>query len=83
MVVMWLKVHDEVAAVHGKDGPVWGELFWYAPGMSDRVRLVERDVEAASWDWVERGTGEIQTAIDEWRDLWIEAINLVRGSRWN
>ena len=83
MEAMWRKAHDEVSAVHGDDGPAWRELFRYAPGMSDRVKWVEQDAEAASLAWLERGTGEIQAAITEWRDLWIEAINLVRDSRWN
>jgi hypothetical protein len=47
------------------------------------VGWAERDAELVSLDWVEKGTGEIQTTINEWRDLWIEIINLVRGSRWN
>jgi len=80
---MWRKAYDEITAVHGDDGPAWRELFRYAPGLSDRVRWAERDAELVSLDWVEKGTGEIQTIINEWRDLWIEAINLVRGSRWN
>ena len=82
MEAMWRKAHDEVAFVHGDDGPAWRELFWHSPGMSDRVRRAEQDAEAASLDWVEKGTGEIQTIINEWRDLWIEVINLVRDSRW-
>ena len=83
MAAMWRKAHGEIAAVHGNDGPAWRELFRYAPGMSDRVKWVEQDAEAASLAWLERGTGEIQTAINEWRDLWIEAINLIRDSKWN
>ena len=83
MAAMWSKSHDEIAAVHGDDGPAWRDLFWYAPGMADRVRWAEQDAEEASLDWVNKGTGEIQTIINEWCDLWIEAINLVRGSRWN
>ena len=83
LAAMWRKSHDEIAAVHGDDGPAWRELFRYAPGLSDRVRWAEQDAEAASLDWAARGVGEIQTAINIWRDLWIEAINLVRDSRWN
>jgi len=83
MAAMWLKAHDEVAFVHGDDGPAWRELFYYAPGMADRVRWAEQDAESSSLDWVEKGVGEIQTAINMWRDLWIEAINLVCDSRWN
>ena len=82
MVFMWREAHGEIAAVHGDDGPAWRELFRYAPGMSDRVRWAEQGAEAASLDWVAKGVGEIQTAINEWRDLWIEVINLVRDSRW-
>ena len=80
---MWRKAYDEITAVHGDDGPAWRELFRYAPGLSVRVRWAERDAELVSLDWVEKGTGEIQTTINEWRDLWIEIINLVRDSRWN
>ena len=83
MAAMWRKAHGEIAAAHGNDGPAWGELFRYAPGLSDRVRWAEQDAEAASLAWAARGVGEIQTAINIWRDLWIEAINLVRDSRWN
>ena len=83
MEAMWRKAHDEVASVHGEDSPAWRALFKYAPGMSDRVRWAEQDAEESSLDWVKKGTGEIQTTINEWRDLWIEIINLVRGSRWN
>ena len=80
---MWRKAYDEITAVHGDDGPAWRELFRYAPGLSDRVRWAEQDAEAASLAWAEEGIGEIQTEINEWRDLWIAAINLVRDSRWN
>ena len=83
LAAMWRKSHDEIAAVHGDDGPAWSELFHYAPGMADRVRWAEQDAEAASLSWVENGVGEIQVAIDVWRDIWIDAINLVRDSRWN
>ena len=83
MAAMWRKAHDEIAVVHGDDGPVWKELFRYAPGMADRVRWAEQDAEESSLDWIEKGVGEVQTAINLWRDLWIDAINLVRDSRWN
>jgi hypothetical protein len=83
MVAMWRKDHDEIAVVYDHDGPAWKELFRYAPGMADRVRWAEQDAEEASLDWVAKGVGEIQTAINLWRDLWIDAINLVRDSRWN
>ena len=65
MAAMWSKSHDEIAAVHGDDGPDWRDLFWYAPGMADRVRWAEQDAEEASLDWVNKGTGEIQTIINE------------------
>jgi hypothetical protein len=48
--------------------------------MADRVRWAEQDAEEISLDWVAKGVGEIQTAINFWRDLWIDAINLVRDS---
>ena len=80
---MWRRAHDEVASVHGDDGPSWGDLFRYAPGLADRVGWAEREAEDASMSWVVEGTGEIQMAIVVWRDLWIEAINLVRDSRVN
>ena len=83
MAAMWRKAHDEIAVAHGDDGPAWKELFRYAPGMADRVRWAEQDAEESSLAWIEKGVGEIQTAINHWRDLWIEAINLVRDSRWN
>ena len=80
---MWREAHDEIAIVHGDDGPAWGEMFRYAPGMCDRVRWSEQDAEDASLGWVVGGEGGVQLAIRCWRDLWIEAINLVRDSRWN
>ena len=57
MAAMWRKAHGEIAAAHGNDGPAWGELFRYAPGLSDRVRWAEQDAEAASLDWAARGGG--------------------------
>ena len=74
----WFRAYDEIAAVYRDDGPTLEAVRAHAPGLATRLEDAEKRAEAASVAWVEGGPGGVQAQIDEWRDLWAEAIQLTR-----
>ena len=79
MLSAWVRVYDEIAAAYGNDGPTLDVVRLQAPGLATRIEDAESQAERVSVAWVGGGKGGVQTRIDEWRDLWAEAIKLVRG----
>ena len=79
MLSAWIRAYDEIAAVYGNDGPTLDVVRAQAPGLATRLEDAEKAAEKMSVEWVGGGKGGVQTKIDEWRDLWAEAIKLVRG----
>ena len=79
MLSAWDRAYDEIGAVYGNDGPTLDVVREQAPGLATRIEDAEARAEEVSVEWVGGGKGGVQTKIDEWRDLWAEAIKLVRG----
>jgi NADPH-dependent glutamate synthase beta subunit-like oxidoreductase len=50
-----------------------------APGLATRIEDAEKRAEEKSVAWVGGGPGGVQVEINIWRDLWLEAIRLVRA----
>ncbi len=75
----WLKAYREISDAYQDDGPPWPVVNAYAPGLAQRIDMAEEKAEAASVAFIAGGPGGVQTQINEWRDLWLEAIELLRG----
>jgi len=73
----WGKAYHEIAEFYPKDVDLVNTLRGFAPGMADKIQQAEREAEAASVRWMEGGPGGVQVAINLWRDLWREAVELL------
>ena len=78
MLTAWVRAMDDIAVAYGDDGPTFAAVQAAAPGLASRLEDAEKRAEEKSVAWVGGGPGGVQAAIDGWRDLWIEAIKLVR-----
>jgi hypothetical protein len=78
VLTAWVRATDDIALVYGDDGPAFAAVQAAAPGLASRIQDAERRAEEKSVAWVGGGPGGVQAGIDAWRDLWIEAIKLVR-----
>ena len=76
----WARAYDEVSAVYGDDGPSLDAVKAAAPGLATRLEDAEKRAEEKSVAWVGGGPGGVQAGINEWLDLWIEAIGMVRDA---
>lgn len=82
VLAAWLAAHREINAAYPQtDPPPWPAIQKQAPGLATRIEDAERKAEAASVAWVGGGPGGVQAKIDEWRALWIEALEMVGGAR--
>ena len=79
MLTAWVRAYDDIALVYGDDGPSLDAVKAAAPGLATRIEDAEKRAEAKSVAWVGGGPGGVQAGINEWRDLWIEAIGMVRA----
>ena len=75
----WVRAYDDIAPVYGNDGPTFAAVLAAAPGLASRLEDAEKRAEEKSVAWVGGGPGGVQAGIDAWRDLWIEAIGMVRA----
>jgi hypothetical protein len=73
--------YGEIGAVYRDDGPTFDTVKTAAPGLAARIEDAEKRAEEKSIAWVAGGPGGVQVEINIWRDLWIEAIGLVRDGR--
>ena len=80
MLTAWVRAMDDIAVVYGNDGPTFTAVQAAAPGMASRIQDAEKRAEEKSVAWVGGGPGGVQAGINEWRDLWIEAIGMVRDA---
>ena len=78
MLTAWVRAMDDIAVVYGNDGPPFAAVQAAAPGLASRLQDAEKRAEEKSVAWVGGGPGGVQAEINAWRDLWIEAIKLVR-----
>ena len=78
MLTAWVRAMDDIAVAYGDDGPTFAAVQAAAPGLASRLEDAEKRAEEKSVAWVGGGPGGVQAGIDAWRDLWIEAIKLVR-----
>ena len=78
VLTAWVRAMDDIALVYGDDGPAIGVVRAQAPGLATRIQDAEKRAEAKSVAWVGGAPGGVQAGINEWRDLWLEAIALVR-----
>jgi hypothetical protein len=76
----WVRAYDDIALVYGNDGPPFAAVQAAAPGLASRLQDAEKRAEEKSAAWVGGGPGGVQAGIDAWRDLWIEAIGMVRDA---
>ena len=81
MLTAWVRAMDDIAVAYGDDGPTFAAVQAAAPGLASRLEDAEKRAEEKSVAWVGGGPGGVQAGIDAWRDLWIEAIKLVRDGR--
>ena len=75
----WVRAYDDIALVYGNDGPPFAAVKAQAPGLATRLEDAEKRAEEKSVAWVGGGPGGVQSYINVWRDLWIEAIGMVRA----
>ena len=80
VLAAWVRVYDDIALVYGDDGPPFAAVKAQAPGLATRIADAEKHAEEKSVAWVGGGPGGVQAKIDVWRDLWIEAIGMVRDA---
>jgi hypothetical protein len=74
----WGKAYAEIAAFYPfEDGSTFERLRDFAPSMAGKVEEAEEAAEAASVRWQNGGQGGVQVAINIWRDLWREAVELL------
>ena len=78
VLTAWVRATDDIALAYGDDGPTFAAVQAAAPGLASRLEDAEKRAEEKSVAWVGGGPGWVQAGIDAWRDLWIEAIKLVR-----
>ena len=78
MLSAWTRAYDEIGAVYGNNGPTIDVVREQAPGLATRIEDAEKRAEEVSVAWVGGGPGGVHTRIDNWRDLWLEAVELVR-----
>ena len=81
VLAAWVRAYDDIAMLYGDDGPAIGVVKEHAPGLATRIEDAEARAEAKSVAWVGGGPGGVQVEINIWRDLWLEAIRLVRDGR--
>ena len=82
MLGAWLAVYREINAAYPQTGDVpWFWLKDHAPGLANRIEDAEKRAEEKSVVWVNGGPGGVQAQIDEWRDLWLEALKMVNDAR--
>ncbi len=74
----WAKAYAEIDAFlpKGQDSS-FVTLLAFAPAMAGKVDDAEKAAEAASVRWQEGGAGGVQVAINIWRDLWREALEVL------
>ena len=80
VLTAWNTAYDEVGEVYGDDGPTFSAVQAAAPGLASRLQDAEKRAEEKSVAWVGGGPGGVQAEINAWRDLWIEAIGMVRDA---
>lgn len=74
----WEKAYAEIGSFYPQDqGSTFDRLRDFAPAMAGKVEAAERSAEEASVRWQNGGSGGVQVAINLWRDLWREAIELL------
>jgi len=78
MLAAWNRAYNEIGEVYGNDGPTLEAVRAQAPGLATRLEDAEKRAEEKSVAWVGGGPGGVQAGIDAWRDLWLEAIGMVR-----
>ena len=78
VLTAWVRAYDDIALVYGNDGSMLDVIKAQAPGLATRIADAEKHAEEKSVAWVGGGPGGVQAEINAWRDLWIEAIKLVR-----
>ena len=81
VLTAWVRATDDIAVVYGNYGPTFTAVQAAAPGMASRIQDAEKRAEEKSVAWVGGGPGGVQAEINAWRDLWIEAIGMVRDGR--
>jgi hypothetical protein len=81
VLTAWVRAMDDIALVYSNDGPTLDAVQAAAPGLASRLQDAEKRAEEKSVAWVGGGPGGVQVEINIWRDLWLEAIRLVRDGR--
>ena len=76
----WAAAYSEIGAVYPHEGEaLLPKLQQWAPGLAGRISNAEKSAEEASVRWLDGGPGGVQTAINIWRDVWLEAIEAIRN----
>ena len=80
VLAAWVAAHREINSAYPQDDPPpWPVIQAQAPGLATRIEDAEKRAEEKSVAWVGGGPGGVQAEINAWRDLWIEAIGMVRA----
>lgn len=78
------KAYNEIEAVypeHITPGTLHAHIRQQFPGMADKIDTAEKQADASAVAYIEVKSGGVQEKITAWRDVWMEAIQMLTEAR--